>query len=67
MKIQKGTRCLVIKGDKIREGIIIDAMRDMVKVKATFLEIGSFKLWHSKWYPIKGKDVRVEFRALPAQ
>ena len=64
MKINKNTKCLVIKGDKIREGIIIDALRDMVRVELNLIKIGWFRIYFKKWYPIKGKKVRVEFKSI---
>jgi hypothetical protein len=51
-QIVRGTKCLVIKGDKIREGIIVDALKDMVKVRFWF---------RSEWFPIQGQQVHVEF------
>jgi|HubBroStandDraft_1064217.scaffolds.fasta_scaffold167076_3 hypothetical protein len=54
-KIVHGAKCLVVRGDHIREGKIVDALGDKVKVRF-FIK--------SAWFPIKGQEVHVEFRPL---
>ena len=55
IKFERGHPCLVVCGDKIRDGRIVDAIGGNVKVKFNWFT-------PAQWFPIKGQNVRVEFK-----